>query len=105
MKFQSDYWGQVQPRLKFVLHFNYLFKVVELGPGSVPSNLLELRIDNLAELNIGTKAFSNTTALRRVLLTRVKRLHIHSAAFVNISAASFSLQIEVGTHLKRLQCF
>lgn len=85
----------VQGRKPTNIDIQIIFQVIQIGPNSVPYNLYELRMDNLAELIVGAKAFSNTTALHKVVFSRIRRLHVHTAAFTNISAASFILNIEV----------
>nr|CAD7453703.1 unnamed protein product [Timema tahoe] len=83
-----------------------MLQVVELGPGSIPSEVIELEVSRARELRLLSGVFSRVRDLQRVRLCHVGRLVVRRHAFLDLAAKHHILEVlDCGSAVLETQAF
>nr|CAD7431360.1 unnamed protein product [Timema monikensis] len=83
-----------------------MLQVVELGPGSIPGEVIELELSRARELRLLSGVFSRVRDLQRVRLCHVGRLVVRRHAFLDLAAKHHILEVlDCGSAVLETQAF
>nr|CAD7403199.1 unnamed protein product [Timema cristinae] len=83
-----------------------MLQVVELGPGSIPGEVIELEVSRARELRLLSGVFSRVRDLQRVRLCHVGRLVVRRHAFLDLAAKHHILEVlDCGSAVLETQAF